>query len=128
MTFEGTAGSSFSHMAIDDVSITTGKCREQTATSALPSSSAHVPLLPSNVYPMRSTDRPSSTSTLSTVSLPTIKASLSSSQSTFNSSTTKPSFSSALPTSRGFPSSGLSTFKPSLSSSVLSGKINFQFC
>ena len=127
MTFEGIAGFVFSHIAIDDVSITSGNCQEQTATPALPSSSAPAPSLLSSAYPMLSTDKPSFTSTLSTVSLPTIKSSLSSSQSTFHSSTTKPSFSSELPTSKASFSSSLSTFKPSLSSSVFSGIVNLNF-
>ena len=129
MTFEGIAGSALSHIAIDDVLITSGKCQEQTATPALPtaSQSATAPSLPLTVYPMFSPNKPSFTSTLSTVRLPIIKPSLSSSQSTFNSSTIKASLSSELMTSKATALSGLSPLKPSLSSSVLIGIVNFQF-
>ena len=122
MTFEGIAGSTFSHIAIDDVLITCGKCQEQTVLST-----ASAPA-PSSVYPKLHTDKPSFTSILSTVGLPTIKPSLSSSQSIFNSSTIKASLSPKLTTSKATTLSGLSTIKPSLSSSVLSGIANFQFC
>jgi len=40
VTFEGIAGSVTSHIAIDDVSITSGKCQENTVTPALPTTSA----------------------------------------------------------------------------------------
>lgn len=71
-----------SHIAIDDVSITSGECQENTTTPALPTASAS--LLPSSLYSMLSTDKPTST------------PSLRSSQSAFKSSTIKPSPSSSV--------------------------------
>lgn len=106
VTFEGIAGSTFSHIAIDDVIITSGKCQEQTDPPTA-SASATGPLLPSVVYPMLYTGTSSPTSTLSTVTLPAIK----------------PSLSSELTASL----SALSTFQPSLSSSLMPGIVNFQF-